>query len=270
MKKLSTFILFMALFTMAWAQPAQVRWSLSDLQNLQQAEITGEGASCLGSAYLEGTNIAKRETITGPNAAAGFTAVPYDPVFTAYYSDTRVTSQKAGYCVSFGATPTAGHTFKPLRIAFDACKVGTDGGNFDVVVKPSGGTEVTIASGVSPLRNRVGEGNPYGYGHYEYTVSDQLVKDKAFIVIIYMYNLNGTDNTNPKAIALRNVELSGVIDEPIYTAEHYLTSFTCKSAQGDVLDLTSLLQGLSNGVTAAYPTHLQGDPTDFEVQAAEG
>ena len=270
MKKLSTFILFMALFTMAWAQPAQVRWSLSDLQNLQQAEITGEGASCLGSAYLEGTNIAKRQTVTGPNAAAGFTAVPYDPVFTAYYSDTRVTSQKVGYCVSFGATPTAGHTFKPLRIAFDACKVGTDGGNFDVVVKPSGGTEVTIASGVSPLRNRVGEGNPYGYGHYEYTVSDQLVKDKAFIVIIYMYNLNGTDNTNPKAIALRNVELSGVIDEPIYTAEHYLTSFTCKSAQGDVLDLTSLLQGLSNGATAAYPTRLQGDPSDFEVQAAEG
>lgn len=270
MKKLFLSLFLLLASATLNAQLTQVKWELSDVSELSKATITGEGSSLVTSSYLEGGNIAKRTLVTAPNAAEGYEAKPYQPAFTAYYSTTRVTSAQAGYCVSFGATPSSGHTFKPTRISFDAAKVGTDGGNFDVAVKPSGGTEIKLASAVSPLRNRVDANNANGFSHYEYTISDQIVSGKAFIVIIYMYNVNGVDNENPKAIALRNVELSGVVDEPIFTAEHYLNSLSCKNAQGEMLDLMDLIKGAKNGDVMTYAQKLQGEPADFQVTAASG
>lgn len=270
MRKALLFFMFLTIACTGYAQSAQIKWELSDLSNLSKSNISGESASLLTSSYLEGTNIVKKAQLNGPNAATGYTASPYSSPFTSYYSDTRVTSKTTGYCVSFGVTPETDHTFKPTLISFDACKVGTDGGYFDVVVKTSGGSEETITSAVSPLRNQIDANNHDGYAHYEYNISNQLVKGKAFIVIIYMYNLNGVDNTNPKAIALRNVQLNGVADEPLFTAEHYISSLTCKTANGETIDLTGLIKGESNGASLNYQTILQGEPTGFEVKASDG
>lgn len=254
----------------AVAQVAVAQWELSDRDNLSACAITGEGATMLTASYLSGTNVTSTATMTGSSAAEGYTAATYSPYFTQFYSDTRVTGRKAGYCISFGVTPTAGHTYKPTLLSLDAAKCGTDGGNFDVCIKPSGGAETVLASNVSPLRNRVDAGNSKGYSHHDFIINDQLVSGKAFIVILYFYNLNGMDNANPKSMAFRNVQLQGVIDEPLFTAEHYVTALSCCSSSGETMDLTSLLQGLPNGGSTTYPEKLQGEPTGFQVTAAAG
>ncbi len=254
------------------AQKVSVKWELSDVNNLSACTIDGEDQykALVTPSYLNGTNIAKTAVMTGSNASTDYTAVTYTPAFTQYYSDTKVTGKKAGYCVSFGVAPASGHKLKPTTLSFDAAKCGTDGGNFDVYVKPSGGTETALATAVSPLRNRVGEGNLNAYSHYEYVINDQIVEGKSFIVIIYMYNLNGVDTETPKAIALRNVMLQGVIDEEIFAADHYVESFTCKTAQGETLDLISEVKALKNGGLYRHNNKLYGAPTDFNVVCKEG
>lgn len=269
MKHYTLIFVLSMLCSIAYGQ-SSVRWELSDPANPGKAEITGVNASMLTSSYLAGTNISKTEIMTGSNAATGYEAVTYNPPFTMFYVDTKQTTRAAGRCVSFGVTPQSGHTFKPTKISFDAAKCGTDGGNIDVIVKPSGGAEISLADAVTPLRNRVGDGNPNGYSHHEYVINDQLVEGKAFIVILYIYNVNGTDTSTPKAIAFRNVQLDGVIDEPIFTAEHYLSALSCQAADGTPIDLLSLINGVRNGASASYPTKLQGDPTSFSVTPAQG
>lgn len=270
MKKVLSLFVLLAVSMLTWGQYVSAKWELGDVNNLGTTVTEGEGASLVSTSYLNGTNIAKVEAMTTSSAANGYTAVTYNPAFAMYYVDTKQTTRTAGRCVSFGVTPQAGHTFKPTRLSFDAAKCGTDGGNIDVVVKPSGGTEISLADAVDPLRNTVKEGNPDAYSHHEYVINDQLVEGKAFIVILYIYNINGVDASTPKSIAFRNVKLEGVIDEPIFTAEHYVSSLTCKSAQDETIDLTSLLSGLKNGTATAYPTKLQGEPKDFQVTAQQG
>ncbi len=271
MKTRSMLLVLMAVITLsAQAQKVSTTWELSDKNNLSASTISSDGQGLISTSYLNGTNISKTETMTASNADDGYTAATYDPAFTMFYVDTRQTAKTAGRCISFGVTPASGHTLKPTKLSFDAAKCGTDGGNIDVYVKPSGGTEVPLATNVSPLRNKVGAGNTTGYSHHEYNINDQLVDGKAFIVILYIYNINGTDSSTPKSIAFRNVTIEGMVDEPLFTAEHYVTSLTCKSATGEDIDLTSLVQGVKNGEGTTYSTKLQGDPTDFQVTAAEG
>ena len=270
MKRTLNLLVMLLVWSVAWSQSAQVKWQLSNVSNLSASTISGDAASLLTTSYLAGADIAKVSSLPNSNAADGYTAVTYTPAFASYYVSTRKTARTSTHCVSFGVTPASGHTFKPLQLSFDAVKVGTDGGNFDVCVKPSGGTEVVLASNVSPLRNTVNAGNANAYSHHEYTISDQLVQGKAFIVTLYIYNINGVDVENPKSIGFRNVELTGRVDEPIYTAEHYVSSLTCKNSAGETLDLTSLLKGVKNGATVSYPDKLYGAPTDFKVTGANG
>lgn len=268
-KVLLSFVMIMAVTGLA-AQGVSVKWELSNKDNLSASVISGDGASMVSSSYLNGTNIAKTETMTASNAATGYEAVTYNPPFTMFYANTKTTGRAAGHCVSFGVTPTGTHSFKPTRLSFDAAKCGTDGGNFDVIVKQSGGAEVVLEQAISPLRNQVKDGNPNGCSHHEFYINDQIVTGKGFIVIIYFYNLNGTDTETPKAMAFRNVQLDGVIDEPIFTAENYITLLSCTTAETGSISLTSLIKGVKNGASVSYPTKLSSEPTGFNVRAKSG
>lgn len=254
------------------AQNVSVKWELSDVDNLSASSISGETAytSLVSSSYLNGSAISKVTALTSANAATGYEGKTYDPYFASYYVTTKQTAKTAYHNVSFGVTPASGHKFKPTSISFDACKVGTDGGNFDVYIKPSGGTETALATNVSPLRNRIDANNPDGYSHHEFPVNDMIVEGKGFILLIYIYNINGTDNENPKAIAFRNVTINGAVDEEIFVANHYISAFSCKNAQGENIDLFSLVSDLKNGASARYPQKLFGQPTDFKVTATAG
>ena len=252
------------------AQKASVCWELSNKDNLAAAVVTGDDGGFLTTAYLNGSAIASTATMTGSNAASGYTATAYNPTFTQFYVSTKKTGKTGGHNIAMSVTPAKGHTFKPTRISFDAAKCGTDGGNFDVYVKAGSASEQAVATTQVPLRNRVQEGNPNGYSHHEYTLSDYLVSGEQFMVLLYIYSINGTDVETPKAIAFRNVVIEGMLDEPIYTAEHYISAATCTTKAGQQIDLTSLLAGLKNGGQAKYDQLLFGDPTDFRLTTTQG
>lgn len=254
------------------AQQVTARWELSNPALLSTCSLTGDaaGTALVTSSYLAGNSIANPTVMTGSNADAGYTAVTYQPAFTQFYVATRTSGRTLGHNIAFAVRPEQGHTFKPTKISFDAAKCGTDGGNFDVYVKTNATGEKALDTGISPLRNKIAANNSTGFSHYEYTLGDYIAKDENFVLSLYIYNLNGVDTETPKAIAFRNVVIEGRVDEPIFTAEHYVTDLTCRTATGETLSLTSLLEGVQNGANITYPNKLQGDPTDFQVQAAAG
>ena len=251
-------------------QKVSVKWELSNDQNLSDAVITGNDEQIITSAYLSGSQIAKTSVMTGGNADTGYTAPAYDPYFTQFYVSTRQTAKTGGHNIAFGVTPSSGHSFKPTKISFDAAKCGTDGGNFDVYVKVGSSGEQAIATTQVPLRNKVSNGNPNGYSHHEYTLNDFIVKDGTFLLFLYIYNINGIDNENPKAIAFRNVVVEGVVDEPVYDVSHYISDATFTTAQGDVKSVYDVVKNLGNGQQASYSQLLYGDPDNFQVIPTEG
>lgn len=277
MRKLLLTLFVTVMSVSAFGQNITAKWELSDKDNLSAATLSGEESytSVITTSFTKGANIASMATITGSNADAGYTSVSYSPTFTAFTPTTRVTSKTTGHCITLSVTPSIGHTFKPTSISLDAAKIGTDGGNFDVYYQIGTDTQMKIASSVTPLRNKIGDGNPTGYSHHEFTLGDVIAKGKAFHIYLYIYNLNGVDNENPKSIAFRNVEVKGAVDEPIFTTDYFVESFTCIGTEtygeeGATIDLTSSVKNLKNGGLASYPKKLYGDPSDFVMVLKEG
>lgn len=260
-----------------FGQSITAKWELSDKDNLSAVTVSGEesATSIVSTAFLQGTDIASTATMTGSNAESNYTAVTYDPQFTTFTPSTRQTGKAAGHCIVFSVTPQSGHTFKPTTISFDAAKVGTDGGNLDVYYKVGAGAETALATGESPLRNKIGEKNSTGYSHYEYPMGDIIAEGKAFYIYLYIYNLNGVDNENPKAIGFRNVAITGAVDEKIFEAGDFVESFTFKGtqtygAEGETIELADLVKGLKNGGLVTYPNRLYGDPSDWSLKLKDG
>lgn len=249
-----------------YADYVTVTWPLTDIDQLSTYELNGTTTDVITPRFTLGNKLVATATMTGSNADTGYEPVTYDPPFVQLTPKTRVEAQTTGHTVSFTIMPSSGHTFKPTAISFDAVKCGTDGGNFDACYRVGTGEEVALATAVSPLRNKVAAGNPNGYGHYTYTISNVLAPaGKSYQFKLYVYNFNGQDNENPKSIAFRNITIIGETDEPIYDASHYFASASCSAG-----DLLAAISELKNGETITWPTKLYDIPTDFAVTAAEG
>ncbi len=270
----------------AFAQSVNVKWPLSDKDNIAACEITGEESlkGFITGNCAKGRKIAGLGTMTGSNAAEGYTPVSYEPAFTTFTPATRVTEKTTGHYVRLYVTPAAGHTFYPKRISFDAAKVGTDGGNFDVYYKVgNAGDDQTLAVGLSPLRNKIAAGNPTGYSHYEYDLSGLMPSDQIFNLYLYIYNLNGKDQdteeqTLSKSMAFRNVVVEGTVDEKIYLVKDFVSSMSCSTlvnaGEPDETrldyDLSEAVMNLKNGETAEYATRLYAHPDRFTVNTLAG
>jgi len=248
------------------ADHIDVVWPMSNKDALATSTMTQGGDTYINPGFTLGNGIGNTQAHSAPGADNGYTATSYKPAFVSLIPTTRKESKTAGHCVTFAITPKSGHSFKPTAISFDAAKFGTNGGNFDVYVKNGSGAETALATGEAPLRNTVTAGNPNGYSHHTYQLADVLVESgKVFQLTLYIYNLNGVDNENPKSIGFRNVTISGETDEPIYDASHYFTAATCSAG-----NLMPLISALRNGATTSWPTKVYGDPTGFSVTAAPG
>ena len=218
MKKILLTFSFVAMSMATMAQTITAMWELSDKDHLSNVTFGGEETytSLVTATFQQGANISQTATMTGSNADANYTAVSYVPAFTTFTPATRVTAKTSGHCIVLAVTPQSGHTFKPTSISLDAAKVGTDGGNFDVYYKVGTGAETAIKTGESPLRNKIGASNTTGFSHYDYTLGDVIAQGTPFYLYLYIYNLNGADNENPKALAFRNVEVKGAVDEAVF------------------------------------------------------
>lgn len=253
-------------------QQVSVKWELSDVDNLALSSVTGDDGytGMISSAYANGSAISRVQQLAKSGASSGYEAVDYVPPFASYFVTTKVKDKTKGHNLELSVAPAQGHTFKPVKVAFDACKVGTDGGGIDVYIVGADGSEIALAKGVTPLRNRVDASNPHAYSHHEFLVNDMLV-DQNFTLKLYIHNINGVDNSSPKSIAFRNIVIDGAVDEAIFDASHFVTAITCKAPDGSTIDLTKYVASLSNGETAAYPEVIEGaHPADFAVVCADG
>lgn len=249
------------------AQSVKATWTFNDDSDLGACVITGDAAATplVSGSYALGANMTVVGTLASSNADTdgGYTAVTYDPLFTQLRPSVQVSGATSGHNVAVGVTPATGHKFKPTKVSFDACKVGTDGGSITVRVKESGGTETELGA-VTPLRNKIMSGNSTGYSHHEFYVNDFNVDGKAFLLMLYISGVSTT-----KALALRNICIEGELDSKIYTASDFLASLTCNAQVGNndptEVSLLDLVKDLKNGDNARYTTKLSAEPTDFNV-----
>ena len=114
--------------------------------------------------------------------------------------------------IVFTLKPKKTLTFTPKSLSFNASRVGTNGGAFDVVVT-SNGESKKIASGVTP---QLAKEDPYISNH-TFNLSDIPATDDIFTVKIYIYNL-----ANNKQYAFSDVVISGDVEgtiepTPVYT-----------------------------------------------------
>ncbi|MBQ6681237.1 MAG: hypothetical protein IJM78_03295 [Prevotella sp.] len=84
-------------------------------------------------------------------------------------------------------------TFKPTSIAFNACKVGTDGGKFDLSLDGN-----SLISGAEPNRNNENSG---WYSSYNQTLSSTAATEHNFV-----FNIYALDN---KTLGLGNIVITG-------------------------------------------------------------
>lgn len=267
-KRLLTLVVTLVTTFSAWAQNVVATWELSDKDNLDACNITGSGASLVNGSFALGTQLTATRLLTESNFDTGYTAVTYNPAFIALQPTAQVSAATSGHNVAVGITPADGHKFKPTKVSFDACKVGTDGGGIVVKVKESGGTEVELGS-ATPLRNKIQSGNSTAYSHHEFYVNDYNVEGKGFIVLLYITGV-GTN----KELALRNIRVEGDTDSKVWSAADFISSLTCNAKTGDgeakEVSLYDIVKDLKNGETARYATKLYAQPSDFKATAAQG
>ena len=112
----------------------------------------------------------------------------------------NISSKDNDAVITLKVTPAAGMSFTPKNISLKACKVGTDGGKFDV---EAGGT--TVAAEVTPPRYNGAGGNhePPFFKEYSYAISGTATTAE-YTVKIYLYNLLDT-----KEYAFRDIVISG-------------------------------------------------------------
>ena len=277
MKQTLTTLLAALTVAGASAQSITATWEMSDPDNLSAHNVAGdqEAAALVVRGQAIGSKIDRMRRLEQSGAESGFEPVVYDPPFTAFTPTTKVSSKTTGHSISVSVAPLSGHTFKPTTVSFDAVKVGTDGGAVDVYYSIANGEEKAIATGLGPLRNKITAANSIGYSHYEYSLGDVITDGQPFTMTFYLMNINGTDNSSPKEIGLRNVSITGAVDEGITSVGSYVKGLSCRAAQTiggqpSALDLTAIVADLKNGETAAYPATLYGQPTDFSFTMTDG
>ncbi|MBR1485562.1 MAG: hypothetical protein IJ612_07735 [Prevotella sp.] len=267
--RLLSLCLFAAMTIGAMAQAVTVKWEMGDVSQLEKTVLTGdqEFTSLLTTTYAQGAQIDKVEALASSGADQGYNGVAYTPAFAVYTPKTRVTSATSGHDVTFTIAPAQGHTLKVTKISFDCLKVGTDGGNIDATAIQS--SKQTVLSPVNILRNKISETNSTGYAHNEYDIADMVVQPSGLQLVFALYNINGTDNENPKALGLRNITIEGVMDEAVFDVSHFLSDLTCTAKTGtddaQTVSLYNLVSTLKNGQSVRYTTKLYAAPADFQA-----
>lgn len=268
-KRIMTFALMLFTVLFAHAQNVKATWGFSDVNAPDVCTISGDdgSTSLVTGSYTLGANLTIKRLLTESGADNGYTAAPYNPPLITFQPSAKVTTATASHSITVGITPATGHKFKPTKVSFDACKVGTDGGGIVVKVKESNGAEKELGA-VTPLRNKITDGNEKGYSHHEFYINDFNVEDKAFLLLLYV-----TDIANDKEMAFRNVTIEGTVDSQIWTVSDFLSDITCKvkpstEAAATEISLFDFVKTLKNGETVRYTTKLYEQPSDFALVPA--
>lgn len=134
------------------------------------------------------------------------------PSRTQFQPVEKCTDNNDANAVILTMVPKKGLKFKPTGVEFKASRVGTNGGNFDVVIS-DGEASQTLASGFTPQLTKE---SPY-FSDCKYSVTDIPATGNAVTLKIYIKNL---DITRQYAFAdfVVTGDVSGVVEAvPAYT-----------------------------------------------------
>ena len=118
--------------------------------------------------------------------------------------------------IVFTLKPKKSLSFAPKSLSFNASRVGTNGGKFDVVVI-SGNEELKVAEGVTP---QLAKESPFVSNH-TFDLSGMSATDDALTVKIYVYSL-----ANNKQYAFSDVVITGDVEGTLEPVPTYTLSVT--------------------------------------------
>ncbi len=173
-----------------------ITWAFNTGSTDEAAVISDNIASAIAStSIILGSNL----TISGTASNNGAVQNKLQPLVTS----SAATDDDA---VKFSVTTTDGMRFQPTNVSFNITRCGTDGGNFDATwVTPSGETD--IATNQQPYRNNEAGGWWKAFSQ-DFTASATTGTSS---LMVYVYNFNGKEKTNPKQCAMHQVVIKGVV-----------------------------------------------------------
>ena len=131
---------------------------------------------------------------------------------TMFQPTEQSSAQEDGNAITFTLKPKKGLTFTPKSFAFHASRVGTNGGNFDVVVT-SNGSPVEIAKDERP---QLVKESPY-FTEYNYDLSNIAATDDVMTFKIYIRGL-ATNKQYAFSDVVITGDVAGEIEAvPVYT-----------------------------------------------------
>ena len=158
-----------------------------------------------GLFSVAGLSWGDKLTAAGLRTDAGVTRQQFQPTETGEAGDDD-------HAIVFTLKPKKALTFTPKSLSFNASRVGTNGGKFDVVVI-SGDQSTKVGEGITP---QLAKESPYVSNH-TFDLSSIPATDDIFYVKIYIYNL-----ANNKQYAFSDVVITGDVEGkleavPVYT-----------------------------------------------------
>lgn len=125
----------------------------------------------------------------------------------------KVGTNSVDNALTFTIVPKKGLTMKPVKMSFKACRVGTNGGKFDVGVTANGGEEKLVDTGVTP---QLAKDAPYMSDH-EYDLSSLGDASKGLVARIYIKELDVTKQYAFSDVVI-TVDINGeLVAVPVYT-----------------------------------------------------
>ena len=174
-------------------------WSLKESDIELNAAMSKDGLFSVA-----GLSWGDKLTTAGLRTDAGVTRQQFQPTEAGAADDDAS-------AIVFTLKPKKALTFTPKKLSFNASRVGTNGGKFDVVVV-SGSQSVKVAEGITP---QLAKESPYVSNH-EFDLSSISATDDIFYVKIYIYNLA----TN-KQYAFSDVVITGDVAGSIEAVPSY-------------------------------------------------
>lgn len=173
---------------------------------------TGTNAPVEATVDVEKAFTVTEYTIGSHLTCTGTQAANDGITFSKYQPEAQVSGVTDGYELAFSVKPSAGLTFTPTHVSFQACRFGTDGGALEVIATLGDGTTKTLASGIKPARNNV---DPFSSA-FSYDITDVEAIEGAFILKIYINSLG-----NNKQIGFCNIVLKGVMNGTLLEVNKY-------------------------------------------------
>ncbi|MBQ6799583.1 MAG: Ig-like domain-containing protein, partial [Bacteroidaceae bacterium] len=159
--------------------------------------------------------------------------------------------------VIWSIKPAKGLTFTPTEVSAKIQRFGTDGGTLDVIARTGDGQEVTLETGLIPVRNNKTltddkhAGNEKLCEEFTLEVPSSLASTEGFSLVVKVSNLGSN-----KTVGFSDVQIHGTINGTVADVAKYALSATGNIAEA--------------GTVTVYPASEKYDEgTELTLTAAE-